>query len=512
MEPASFRHCGLSRLRRTAPTQAYWQRRTLYLGYHVHMISPRLAFTVQPALNRVCVRHLLALRDVGIGKELGLEQKVISYGEFGVGKIPAARCAVFQKGSNPGGAAPGYSHVGIVSDAAAGQWVFSGISGFPAIDSGAHCSLLTSLHPHRGVEKARLASCLPAAQDRNTSRLGNSPGLVGGQEIMQRRVLPLKKIGNGTTAIGFHFALKFSPCPASPQCSRLLRAPSRTVGFTRRVSRPLVHSRHEHLARRHHAIFCRRLHTTSLAHSARWPLPKIADRGEKGLWRQLVWPLSINHGLPRKGGGEATSASFGKRGGSRWVTPYSAGQPTRRQLHRMARSRMVSSHRHLYRRCEQILRFNRILCGTSGHRSAVGGKGGTAASEFLSPFSHSTRRFTQQWYFYDDAARRTHEGSATHRCCGYADRWLGDLTDPNYYPALYTVGHRSKSECCEIRPELVFPLLTSPLRSSLRLGSAVMQGRGKWEVPEKTRQPAASSGTISTCENPGPAANRTRFA
>ncbi|KAJ8868912.1 hypothetical protein PR048_030453 [Dryococelus australis] len=30
-----------------------------------------------------------------------------------------------------------------------------------------------------------------------------------------------------------------------------------------------------------------------------------------------------------------------------------------------------------------------------------------------------------------------------------------------------------------------------------------MQGRGKWEIPEKTRQPAASSGTIPTCENMG---------
>ncbi|KAJ8871224.1 hypothetical protein PR048_027530 [Dryococelus australis] len=33
--------------------------------------------------------------------------------------------------------------------------------------------------------------------------------------------------------------------------------------------------------------------------------------------------------------------------------------------------------------------------------------------------------------------------------------------------------------------------------------SAGMQGRGKWEIPEKTRRPAASSGTIPTYENPG---------
>ncbi|KAJ8883318.1 hypothetical protein PR048_015161 [Dryococelus australis] len=29
-----------------------------------------------------------------------------------------------------------------------------------------------------------------------------------------------------------------------------------------------------------------------------------------------------------------------------------------------------------------------------------------------------------------------------------------------------------------------------------------MEGRGRWEILEKTRQPAASSGTIPTCENP----------
>ncbi|KAJ8867242.1 hypothetical protein PR048_031041 [Dryococelus australis] len=32
---------------------------------------------------------------------------------------------------------------------------------------------------------------------------------------------------------------------------------------------------------------------------------------------------------------------------------------------------------------------------------------------------------------------------------------------------------------------------------------AGMQELGKWEIPEKTRRPAASSGTFSTCENPG---------
>ncbi|KAJ8882837.1 hypothetical protein PR048_014651 [Dryococelus australis] len=47
----------------------------------------------------------------------------------------------------------------------------------------------------------------------------------------------------------------------------------------------------------------------------------------------------------------------------------------------------------------------------------------------------------------------------------------------------------------------------------IRLGGIIL-GRGKQEIPEKTRRPKASSGPISTCENPGsnPAGNRARFA
>ncbi|KAJ8872143.1 hypothetical protein PR048_025745 [Dryococelus australis] len=47
-------------------------------------------------------------------------------------------------------------------------------------------------------------------------------------------------------------------------------------------------------------------------------------------------------------------------------------------------------------------------------------------------------------------------------------------------------------------PQLLYIHLTTTLWSS-----AAMQERGKREIPEKNRRPAASSGTISTCENPG---------
>ncbi|KAJ8871731.1 hypothetical protein PR048_028067 [Dryococelus australis] len=90
---------------------------------------------------------------------------------------------------------------------------------------------------------------------------------------------------------------------------RVLRAPSITVGFTRRVSRPLVHSHQEHSST---AVIS---HLTSLAHcqmaSAKDCSP--LDQGK------------------RRGRSNEPYRS-GKRGGSRWVTPLSAGQPTRRQL------------------------------------------------------------------------------------------------------------------------------------------------------------------------------------
>ncbi|KAJ8870196.1 hypothetical protein PR048_029212 [Dryococelus australis] len=79
---------------------------------------------------------------------------------------------------------------------------------------------------------------------------------------------------------------QFRPVPTSPQCSRVLRAPSGTVAFTRRVSRPLVCSHHKHPVRRRLAIsrhrpfsalmFLAALDFTQLPHSAIW-LPQKTD-------------------------------------------------------------------------------------------------------------------------------------------------------------------------------------------------------------------------------------------
>ncbi|KAJ8875861.1 hypothetical protein PR048_023764 [Dryococelus australis] len=43
---------------------------------------------------------------------------------------------------------------------------------------------------------------------------------------------------------------------------------------------------------------------------------------------------------------------------------------------------------------------------------------------------------------------------------------------------------------------------SEPMRESKVRGSAVMKGRGKREIPEKTRRPAALFGSIPTCKNP----------
>ncbi|KAJ8867032.1 hypothetical protein PR048_032894 [Dryococelus australis] len=78
-------------------------------------------------------------------------------------------------GSIPGGVAPGFSHVGIVlDDAAAGRWVFSGISRFP------HSVIPALLHTHiASHSSALITTMLRAAQ---ISALVHSilyPGLLG---------------------------------------------------------------------------------------------------------------------------------------------------------------------------------------------------------------------------------------------------------------------------------------------------------------------------------------------
>ncbi|KAJ8893195.1 hypothetical protein PR048_005780 [Dryococelus australis] len=83
----------------------------------------------------------------------------------------------------------------------------------------------------------------------------------------------------------------------------------------------------------------------------------------------------------------------------------------------------------------------------------------------------------------------------------------------NFFPSRWGEGREV------LRGEIWATLNIEVLRASEGDVSCVrssfgMQERGKQDVPEKTRRPTASSGTIPTCENPGcdPTRNRTRFA
>ncbi|KAJ8872377.1 hypothetical protein PR048_025981 [Dryococelus australis] len=61
--------------------------------------------------------------------------------------------------SIPGGVAPGFPHVGIMPDDAAGKRIFSGIPRSPRHCIPRRCSVLTSLHPHRLSRPRSLRLC-----------------------------------------------------------------------------------------------------------------------------------------------------------------------------------------------------------------------------------------------------------------------------------------------------------------------------------------------------------------
>ncbi|KAJ8881860.1 hypothetical protein PR048_018346 [Dryococelus australis] len=88
--------------------------------------------------------------------------------------------------------------------------------------------------------------------------------ILSSHRLLQQGVGPVGVEG-GSDVSQVGVASQFSPCPTSPQCSRDLRAPSRTVAFTLRVSRPLVHSHHKYLVR--HRLTISRRRPSSTRHS-----------------------------------------------------------------------------------------------------------------------------------------------------------------------------------------------------------------------------------------------------
>ncbi|KAJ8880397.1 hypothetical protein PR048_016866 [Dryococelus australis] len=206
-----------------------------------------------------------------------------------------ARLPPWRYGFNPRPGHSGFSHVGIVPNDAVDRLVFSGISRFtrPFIQVLLHTqpqstSSAVKTSMLRVVQISSLVSSVLNAREcaipgatRARSRKRNTATAIGKQAARQfankrkyrkrpsylrppkirARVLlhPADDVATWTGRWGFvrlksvlhvhSVPPQFSQCPASPHGSRLLRVPSRTVGFTRRVSRPLVHSHHEHLVR-----------------------------------------------------------------------------------------------------------------------------------------------------------------------------------------------------------------------------------------------------------------------
>ncbi|KAJ8895886.1 hypothetical protein PR048_001226 [Dryococelus australis] len=109
---------------------------------------------------------------------------------------------------------------------------------------------------------------------------------------------------------------QFRQCPASPQCSRVLRAPSRTVGFTRRVPRPFVYSHHEHLVHRRPVVRSRtRCAWFPDFQNILAPVVRLSGSPAKGgggvVTQGQASQLLIIHGLLRKMGMQHSSEPVG---------------------------------------------------------------------------------------------------------------------------------------------------------------------------------------------------------
>ncbi|KAJ8894207.1 hypothetical protein PR048_006817 [Dryococelus australis] len=172
-----------------------------------HFVSPQLndRQSLVKAIRLSAVTRLSLVRR-GTSVKRTDDGRLQNKGERGVcvvngRKGPALLPPTRELGPILGPVTPGFSHVGIIPDDTVDRRVFSGISRLP------HPFIPALLHSHLFT-------------------------LIGSQDLAVKSLPP-----------------QFSPCSANPQCSRVLRAPSRTVGFNRRVARPLVHSYHEHLAR-----------------------------------------------------------------------------------------------------------------------------------------------------------------------------------------------------------------------------------------------------------------------
>ncbi|KAJ8866527.1 hypothetical protein PR048_032370 [Dryococelus australis] len=104
----------------------------------------RLYHSATPIINTQ-YQHQSTPTTILLGVELLLQSR---WGRGAV-VVRLLACHLDEPSSIPGGVTPGFSHVGIVPDDAAGQRVFFGDIPFPAALSFRRCSILTSLHLRR---------------------------------------------------------------------------------------------------------------------------------------------------------------------------------------------------------------------------------------------------------------------------------------------------------------------------------------------------------------------------
>ncbi|KAJ8889774.1 hypothetical protein PR048_009277 [Dryococelus australis] len=271
--------------------------------------------------------------------------------------------------------------------------------------------------------------------------------------------------------------------PGCPKECSLERSPPSALMHSRfhsSVSHPLDQSSHEHLTRRRPAISSRRPQLTSLAHTRQAASIKDCRPLGCGSGRRSVTPTSLAvvgiHGIPRRGDQEAASASFLEEGRARWVSDYGAGS---------ALTRFVAI----------IGPFIPDTVDGSPippHDNYFVIKHKTPACLFMPqriPDSHSQIGCARLW---------------VQALCfiGYCMLRVSLLQSyREYYQAL--IGERRSNMCPASNATLLAGICGC---WNVRLG--------KLEIPEKTRRPAASCGTIPTCGKSGsdPAGNRTRFA
>ncbi|KAJ8871643.1 hypothetical protein PR048_027970 [Dryococelus australis] len=148
--------------------------------------------------------------------------------------------------------------------------------------------------------------------------------------------------------------------------------------------------------------------------------------------------------------------------------------------------------------CSPPTKANRVQSLPGRSRIFASGDRTGRCRWFFSGISRFPRSFTP-------ALLHAHLGQTTHLCLGETGSIPSGVTS-GFSRYCWSVGFSGISRSlCPYIPALLHTHLASPPPppKALKTTIAEMRGWGKREIPEKTRRPATSSGTIPTCENPG---------